>query len=284
MKVALVACGRLENRYAVEWVEHYKQLGFDHIYIADNNREGEEYFGDVLQSYIDDQFVTIYDYRHVHPVQFLCYYEIYYKISDDYDWIAFLDFDEFLFLTEDPNIKDYLSRDCFKNANQILINWKTYTDNDLIYDDGRPCLERFTEISDRLYIKYKEFNENSHVKCIIKTKLNNININAHFSMNFLLIKSTYTNNGIKCHCDYFQPINYDLAYIKHFPTKTIEEFINTKFIRGVCDGNPKFKNYPLEWFFKYNNITDEKLNYLKSINIDVSNINKNYINNWWPYS
>lgn len=23
MKVALVACGRLENRYAVEWVEHY---------------------------------------------------------------------------------------------------------------------------------------------------------------------------------------------------------------------------------------------------------------------
>ena len=56
-----------------------------------------------------------------------------YKISNNYDWVAFYDFDEFLILTKDKNIKEYLSRDCFKYANQILINWKTYTDNDLVY-------------------------------------------------------------------------------------------------------------------------------------------------------
>ena len=39
MKVALICCGRLENRYAIDFVEYYKQLGIDHIYIADNNRE-----------------------------------------------------------------------------------------------------------------------------------------------------------------------------------------------------------------------------------------------------
>ena len=31
MKVALVTIGRLENRYAVEFVEYYKQLGFDRM-------------------------------------------------------------------------------------------------------------------------------------------------------------------------------------------------------------------------------------------------------------
>ena len=32
-KVALCAIGRLENLYAREFVEHYKNLGIDHIFI-----------------------------------------------------------------------------------------------------------------------------------------------------------------------------------------------------------------------------------------------------------
>ena len=174
MKVALVCCGRLENRYAVEFVEHYKKLGFDHIFIADNNRDGEEHFKDVLQQYINDKFVTIFDYRNIGFVQYIAYTEMYNKISLDYnyDWLFYCDFDEYLTLTEDNNIKKYLSRDCFKNANQIFINWKIYTDNNLIYDDGRSCLERFTEeyiCQDDIY-----GNENKCIKPIIRTKISNI--------------------------------------------------------------------------------------------------------------
>ena len=151
MKVALVCCGRLENMYALEWVEYYKQLGIDNIFICDNNFDSDkdtEHFEDVLQSYINDGFVIIKNYRNFPGVQMPCYHNTYYEISKDYDWIMFLDFDEFLILKKDKNIKDYLSRGCFKDANQILINWQTYTDNDLIYDDGRPCLERFTATMD----------------------------------------------------------------------------------------------------------------------------------------
>ena len=63
MKVALFAIGRMENRYAVEWVEHYKNIGFDKIFIYDNNFGDEEHFEDVLQPYIDSRFVEITDYR-----------------------------------------------------------------------------------------------------------------------------------------------------------------------------------------------------------------------------
>ena len=49
MNICLVVEGRLENRYAIEFVEYYKNLGFSHIFICDNNHDGEEYFEDVLQ-------------------------------------------------------------------------------------------------------------------------------------------------------------------------------------------------------------------------------------------
>ena len=63
MNVALCAIGRLENRYAVEFVDYYKNLGVDKIFISDNNYNDEEYFEDVLQPYIDENFVEIIDCR-----------------------------------------------------------------------------------------------------------------------------------------------------------------------------------------------------------------------------
>ena len=273
MKVALACCGRLENRYAVEFVEYYKQLGFDHIFIADNNREGEEHFEDVLQSYVDEGFITILNYRSTEEwIQNIFYIDIY-KSLNDYDWVAFFDFDEFLTLAKDKTIKDYLSRDCFKNANQILINWKAYTDNDLVYDDGRPCLERFTTPLEN--DKMAEGNEwcitNEVIKSIIRTKINNIKIHTnHLFINSLLKRTTYNSIGKKINkLNHWQPINYDLAYIKHFPTKTIEEWLNNKMIRGVGWPNKIFKKqYDIKRFFKYNNITEEKLQYLKNRGIN----------------
>ena len=281
MKVALVCCGRLENRYAVEFVEYYKQLGFDHIFIADNNHEGEEHFEDVLQLYVDEGFVTICDFRkYKSSVQYTAYLNIYYEISKDYDWVVFFDFDEYLTLVKDKTIKDYLSRNCFKNYNQILINWKTYTDNNLVYDDGRPCLERFTTPLEN--DKMAEGNEwcitNEVVKPIIRTKLNNLTQpTVHYFLNIILKNSTCNSVGEKNeHIQnkkphYWQPINYELAYIKHFPTKTIDEWINNKMVRGTGDRSFRLfkETYNIKRFFDYNKITKEKLQYLKEHNIKI---------------
>ncbi len=54
MKTALVAIGRRENQYAREWVEHYLNIGFNHIFICDNNRYLEERFEDVIGDYVED--------------------------------------------------------------------------------------------------------------------------------------------------------------------------------------------------------------------------------------
>ena len=278
MKVALCVCGRLGNRYVSEYVKHYKNLGFDHIYIADNNRDGEENFKDVLQSDIDENFVTLYDYRHLTAFTDLIYTyftDMYNKLSNEYDWIAFFDMDEFLTLVKDTNIKDYLSRECFKNTNQILINWKLYTDNDLIYDDGRPCLERFTTPMDiNKYVQYGDIKENQHIKCIVRTKIANVKCESvHYLSAELLENTTYNNCGTKIMPDTYQEINYELSYIKHFFTKTIDEFINNRIKKWV---NWDFHNFvfTLNNFFKVNNLTQEKINYLIQNGYNVDDLTK----------
>ena len=88
MKIALVAIGRRENRYAREWVEHYLELGFDHIYICDNNHDGEENFEDVLGDRIAEHKVSIHDYRNRQGVQVVAYNEMYRLYGGQYDWMA----------------------------------------------------------------------------------------------------------------------------------------------------------------------------------------------------
>ena len=96
MRTALVAIGRRENEYAREWVAHHLALGFDLIYIYDNNHDGEEWFEDVLQDYIESGKVTIVSFRNREKAQRAAYNDAYQRLSPKYDWLAFFDFDEFL--------------------------------------------------------------------------------------------------------------------------------------------------------------------------------------------
>lgn len=166
MKVALCVIGRLENQYAIEYVEWYKKIGFDKIFIYDNNHDGEEHFEDVLQSYIDDGFVGVIDYRNKEAAQLSAYNDCYSKYGNEYDWIAFFDFDEFLTLVEDDDVHSFLSN--FNDFECVKINWMIYTDNDLVINDQRPLLERFTTPME--YDKHGTYNfpENNHVKSIVK--------------------------------------------------------------------------------------------------------------------
>ena len=279
MKVALCCIGRLENRYAVEFVEYYKQLGVDHIFIADNNHDDEEHFEDVLQSYIDDNFVTIYNYRNVINCQCYIYNVFYEKFYKYFDYIVFCDFDEFIILVKDNNIKEYLLRN-INNYNVIQLNWMIYTDNNLIFDDGRSCLERFTEPMD-LYktVSYEGKPENFHTKCIIKCVFEKIEFNnnphiikltnKHKVCNGSFIDKQNNNNDTWAEYNKDGTIDYSLAYIKHFTFKTIDEYVNKLFKRGTIEGgiNDMLNRYKYH-FFKVNEKTNDKIKYCLEHNID----------------
>ncbi len=263
LKVALVAIGRMENLYAREFVEHYKNLGFSKIIIMDNNHDGEEHFENVLQDYIDEGFVIVEDYRNQIKPQMRGYTEMYRKYGNEYDWIAFYDFDEFLILPRHRDISDYLSifpQDC----QAILINWLCMTDNNLVKYDPRPLMERFTQAMplDRK-VQYN-FPDNCHVKSIIRGKLDvRFGGNPHTTDTPLI---AYNASGVRCENRPWQPMDYRIALLKHFTTKTIEEWMTRKMKVGTPDRDPsQFLPFYKDRFFKINQMTEDKMNYLKSI-------------------
>ena len=67
--------------------------------------------------------------------------------------------------------------------------------------------------------------------------------------------------------------DYSVAYIKHYGTKTIEEFIG-KIKKGRSDADVKIDNNywkeKFEFFFERNRKTKEKLEFIKKVlNIDI---------------
>ena len=264
MKVALCCIGRMENLYIKEYVEYYKNLGIDKIFLYDNNHDGEEHFEDAIGDYINDGFVDITDFRNKTVCQLEAYQDCYDKHGDEYDWICFFDCDEFMVMKEYDNICDFLSQDKFDNFSLIHINWKCYDDNDLVVYDERPVMERFTRVKMPLdFKKGYDFPENYHVKSIVRGGGDvRWGGTPHTPSRPLMCCDA---NGKDCKgTSPFNPYNYDSAWLNHYLMKTIDEWIRIKSKRGYPDGNKDFfkKHNIIDEFFKMNEMTEEKQEYI----------------------
>ena len=85
--ICLCTIGKKENLYAREFIEYYRQLGFDKIIIFDNNNLEDEKIEDVLQVYIKTNFVTIINARGVESAQIPILNYCYQKYNNLFDWL-----------------------------------------------------------------------------------------------------------------------------------------------------------------------------------------------------
>ena len=265
MRIALVAIGRRENRYAREFVEHYLRLGFDRIFICDNNHDGEERFEDVLGDFVADRKVSVLDYRNRMGVQCTAYNDVYRRIGHKYDWIAFFDFDEFLVMADGLSVKQWLHTFDGTDADDVLVNWMCYGDGGMVYDDGRKLMERFTEpLPFDKAVQY-DFPNNDHVKSIVRGGLSEISFgkNPHVPDT---VHCCYRADWKPCQPSPFQPYDFSVAHLKHFATKTISEWMHNKWSKGT--GNkPSLEAFRSKYdgrFFRYNDETPEKVAYVQA--------------------
>lgn len=278
-KVLLCCIGRRENQYIREFVEYYKNLGFDNICLYDNNYDGEDRFEDAIGDYIDNGYVFLKDYRNRSVCQLQAYQECYDNYKDEYDWIAFFDIDEFLSLVNDNDIHTFLSHERFDGYDVIAVNWKIYGDSDIVMNDGRGVLDRFQiPVPNDRCVAYN-FPENNHIKAIVRTgKPMKWGYSVH---------CPNVDEGQKV-CDpsgcavslFATAVNpkadFTQAFIRHYSTKTIEENCQ-KMKRGFPDGkwdeNDKLlmERHLRTRFFRYNTPTREKIDVVKDIlGIDMS--------------
>ena len=267
IKVCLCAVGKNENKYIIEFVEHYKNYGIDKIFIYDNNDLNGEKFDEILSEYIKKDFIEIIYHRGEKGIQKRMFQDCYEKNKKEYNWLIFYDLDEYIHLKRYKNIKEYLNSKKFKKCNSIYLNFLFHTDNNLKYYDNRSLSERFTET-----IKKKCIG-----KSILKGNLNNIHIS---SVHNLGVKSGRCNGfgnldkSKGMHCS--KP-DYNYNYIDHYYTKSTEEFIN-KINRGsaIFGDRDSAKYAKINFYFSINKITLEKINFIgEKAHLNISIIKEN---------
>ena len=152
MDIAICAIVKNENLYIREWVEYHKSIGISAIHLYDNNNI--EHIEDVIGDYIRNKYVTLHDVRGkekglVYDSEFInlqphCYIEFYNEYSENFDWICFIDVDEFIIIND---IQEFLSLSKFDNFDVILASWKTFDDNDYIVKPDMSVREAYTRTS-----------------------------------------------------------------------------------------------------------------------------------------
>ena len=263
-RICLCTVGKMENLYAKEFVDHYKQLGYSHIYIYDNNDIDGEKFEDVLQDEIKSNFVSIINFRGIIGKQCRIYRDCYAKNNKNYEWLSFFDFDEFLDIKPYANtIQEFLSNKRYEKCITIKINFLFYSDNELLYYDNRTVQERFTK-------PLRRHGSNGFVK---------ITVRGGLTPNYWSVKCGIHTSSFKCYaCNSAgkkvsykaQAIwpSFKYARLKHYYTKSTEEYAN-KCSRGSASSKVRWtkrrKKFKYRLYFTYNQKTEEKKQLLKKV-------------------
>ena len=277
IKICVCTVGKSENKYILEFVKHYKKYGIDKIYIYDNNDKitGER-FENILSDYIKINFVEILNYRGIEGKQLDMLQDCYNHNYKLYDWLIFYDVDEFIYLKNYINMKDFLIQKKFNKCQSIYLNWIIHTDNNHLYYDNRPLSERFTEI-----IKNKNY---CNGKTIIRGNIDNITIKTTHLLDLNIGRCNgfgkiFKSKGIFCIIP-----DYNYYYIDHYYSKSTEEFIN-KINKGdgVFGYNVTNKYERIYIYFLFNKISREKINLIANksgLNVSIIKeiINKILIN------
>jgi hypothetical protein len=141
---SIALCGIVKNeiRSVVEWLAHYKALGFTDFVIYDN--ESTDGTDEVLQALDDAGELIRLEWPHAvgDRPQRLAYEHM--RKNSAVDWIAFFDVDEFLLLRQDDTIADFLRR-FDDSVNAIAINWLAFNSGGQKRYRPAPVIERFTE-------------------------------------------------------------------------------------------------------------------------------------------
>ena len=251
MEIAICAIARLENRYIREWVDYHINLGFNHIYLYDNNRENEERLSEVLTEahLVNDSSlrghkeefclspITIVSLHHRSYVQMYAYQDCY--INGHFDWLLYIDIDEFFtFADMNCHLEEWIEKTVSsENADAILINWMCYGDCGHIRYIDAPVVERFRKPLPYWFSPTNAFGkapENRHIQTMVRKGTDFTIFNPHIGKgNYKTVNADGTEVP-----NIAQQGNYTFktAFLRHYVTKTIEEYALQKVVRQAADG------------------------------------------------
>lgn len=263
MQVVVCAMAKNEHLYIKDWCEHYLKIGFDKIYIYDNDDLDAPSIKDYLPK---SKKIEIIDIRGKKEECLLHHtFDSFYK-THKFDWCLFCDIDEFL--SGVPSIHLFLEQRIFRNINQIRVKWRLFGDDDKIERNmSKPvwcCFHKVIEKTLNRDLMHKGTLENQG-KAIVRGGLKNVVFRSSHFASFYKRENVIPSvlpSGRPCwsKVEIKESYIFETVFLNHYMTKSLSEFIDQKLNRNDAVYNQALK---LDYYWRINKKTPEKLEYLK---------------------
>lgn len=219
-KISLVTMAKGEDYYLQEWIDYHLKLGFDDIFIYENNWRFKNKVDNDKVHFIDWDVDSLpvndppYNWNR-HAICYSNFGKEYYK---DYEWAAFFDVDCFLVLKQTDDVKEFISNYDNIPQQQVVINFAMFGDNGhkTFDENNTSVIERFTKRWGSAYNHtYYQFlpicklHENFGRHCIHFVEGDWVDVDMRVGIGPAPIG---------------RPISYDKAQLNHYYTKTIDEW------------------------------------------------------------
>jgi hypothetical protein len=141
-----------DEQNLLEWVHHHLNLGFSHVHIFDHLSITP------IDTFISHPCVSVERCNDTSGGIKFHFINSALTIArqQNYDWLLYLDSDEFLVLNSADNVSSFLNN--YQNFDQIGINWLLFGSNYLdTINPGKTLLESFTKSESSLDLHIKTF-------------------------------------------------------------------------------------------------------------------------------
>ena len=209
MKVALICVAKWEDYYLKEWLDYNQKLGFDKVIMYQNDWECKLEHPILEKKVCNGGSIQVPLYNNV--------------LTDntEYDWLAFIDCDEFIVLKKHNNIKELIEE--YQHRTSVIgLNWTFFGNLGIESRQGDSLLKVF---------KMRNKDTDQHVKVIV---------NARSGERMQLPHNTFgpamDTNGHKFNGPFNPNGPMDVAYICHYHNKTKEDWM-LRCKRGRVDCN-----------------------------------------------
>lgn len=226
--VCILATGRNEGIYYLEWISFYLSIGVNDFFIYTNDNIDKS---DILLKKLDDEKIIKYFHSKSKDgvsVQWKAYAHALGVLPDilDYKWTIICDIDEFLVIDRNmfSNIQSYLKFIERRKVENISIPWCCVGASGQIVWNEALFMDRFDVVP---------FHERQLIKSVFQTRFAG-NAHSHFPIELDDYHMTYQNsNGVTLITDDKNPYgramdtepDFRMAVFYHYYFKSIEEFL-----------------------------------------------------------
>lgn len=254
MKLSIASIQRDRNPWIVEWLAFHMVVGFNefHVYCHKCTDGMDETLRRLGRHYPVHGYTIDVDDR----PQLAAYQHAWSTHGARVDWMAFLDGDEFLFPTADPDMASALAPYRDLDLSALGAYWICYGSSGHLHEPAGLVMQNYPRHS------RPDFHANRHMKSIVRGGAQVKITGSHL---FATERGTYDERlRLITHPHLQDPArqpSWDRLRINHYAVQSHEFFVKTKQRMGAADADPHLVR-PTSWFHEHDrNEMDDGVSY-----------------------